>query len=222
MAYTPILNDILEARIVTFDPTAPSQVGVNVIHYKVTNLVGFGVTQLALAQRLDTLAAPLYKALMSSSVQYRGVLVQKIWPLPRVASEQTAANAGFASGAASQVPTQVAGLIKLKTANAGRAFRGRIYLPFLGTGSIGVDGNPTAPYVTALNNLAAAIFTPITGVSGGDQTTMVPGIYHAKGFGTPPIGAHTIDLTTSATGSPLAATQRKRGNYGRTNSTSPV
>jgi hypothetical protein len=222
MAYKPRILDVVELRVVTFDPTAPSQVGINVVHFEVTNVSNLGTNQAQFAIQVDNAIATLYKAAMSSSVNYRGVMVQKIWPLPRVVAESTIVNAGAASGAATQVPTQVAGLISLRTANAGRPFRGRIYMPFLGTGSIGAGGNPTAPYVTAIQNVANALFATFSVVSGGDSTTYTPVIYHAKGYGKPPANLHSVDVITSASASPLAATIRRRGNYGRTNSTSPI
>ncbi len=223
MAYTPVQNDILEARIFTFDPTTPTQLGVNVVRFRVSLVNGTGGTLTAMAASLDGVVAPLYKALLSSTVQYRGIMLQKIWPFPRTFAEFSNGNNGTGSGAATQVPTQVCGLIKAQTAKAGRQFRGRIYIPFLGTGSVGANGNPTAPYVTALQNLAAAVYPSSYGIiAGGNGFTMIPVIFHNKGYGKPPTNLKGTDDVVSVVASPLFATQRRRGNYGRSNPGSPI
>jgi hypothetical protein len=222
MAYQVQTLDVLEARIITFDPTAPSQVGINVMHWQVTSTVGVGVSQQLIAAALDTRIAALYKNLISSSVTYRGVIIQKVWPLPRVVAEFSVASTSGGSTAATQAPTQVAGLVSFRTAKAGRAFRGRMYLPFLGSGSIDAGGNATAPYVTALQAFATALIPALTVTSAGNSNTMTPQIYHPRGYGAPPVNLHSVDTIVSATASPLLATIRRRGNYGRSNSSSPI
>ncbi len=222
MSYNLQTLDVIQARIITFNPTAPAQVGINSIHYQVTNTVGAGATQFQLASALDILAAPLMKAIISSTVQYRGVIVQRVFPRPPVVAESATGNTGTGSGAATQVSPQVAGLISTRTALAGRQFRGRLYAPFLGTGSIGANGSPTAPYVTALQALATAMFTNITCGGVGNTSTVTPVIYHRNGYGDPVLHRDEVTSITGATASTLAATVRRRGNYGRSNPTSPI
>ncbi len=222
MAYNLQTLDVVEARIITFNPTAPAQVGINTIHYQVTTTVGAGCTQFQMASALDTIAAPLMKLLLSSTVQYRGVTVQKVFPLPRVVAESATGFTGTGSGAATQVSPQVAGLISVRTGLAGRQFRGRLYAPFLGTGSIGANGSPTAPYVTALQNFANAMFANFTAGGVGNTATMTPVIYHPRGYGDPPLHKNEVTAVTNVTASTLAATIRRRGNFGRSNPTSPI
>ncbi len=223
MPYTPVVNDILEARFITFNPTLPAQIGVNVVHYRVSIVTGTGQTLTQMAASLDAVVAPLYKNVISSTCSYRGMQLQRAFPKPRTFQEFSNASAGTGSGAATQTPTQVTGVIKVTTAKAGRPFRGRIYVGFLGTGSIAGTGNPTAAYVTALQALGNAIFPSSYGVlSGGNGFTMVPCVFHAKGYGKPPANIATVDDITAVVASSLAGTQRRRGNYGRSNPSSPI
>jgi hypothetical protein len=222
MAYTPQPNDILEVRFVTFDPTPPTQVGINVMHWLVSTLTGVGVTQGDIAADLDAAAAPLYKLLLANPTSYRGVMVQKIWPAPRQLAEVSIGNAGVGTAGALQAPTQVAGVLKFTTAKAGRAFRGRIFVPFLSTSSLTAGGNQAAGYFTDLNNLGTMLTTPRLVTVGGNATPISPVVWHAKNFGKPPAGIHTYDPILLATPSTLLGTQRRRGNYGRVNASSPI
>lgn len=222
MAYNPILNDVLEARIYTFDPAGPPQVGVNVVHYRVTGVALLGQTQAQVAAGLDAAIAALYKAVLSNQVMYRGVTIQKVWPRPVVAQEGANGNAGAGTGGVGTLPSQVAPLIKNVTAKAGRAFRGRLYTCFPPQPFSDVNGNLTNAGFAALGALGGAIFAQRTIGGGGNTITIAPTIWHRKGYGTPPVAIGADDLMTGSFASPLFATQRKRGNYGRTNPSSPI
>lgn len=223
MAYTPALNDVLSVRIITFDPTSPTQVGINNVFFQVTGTTGGGATQSEIASRVDGLNAANMKAMLPTVCLYRGIMVQKVFPLPRQLAEFAIGSAGAGTSGGDQMPTQVAGLIKLFTDKAGRAFRGRIYTPFVPSNFVGVTGNSTAGMLTALNNLATSLITTIVTTGGfGGTVTMKPVIFHRRGYGKPPVNINGVDFITSALGSPLLATQRRRGNYGRINASSPI
>lgn len=221
MAYTPVLNDILELRVVTFDPSPPTQLGINVVHLRVNQVLAGGVQLSDIVAAYDAAIAPVYKIALSLSCSYRGCAIQKIWPLPRTVRETSVANAGPGLAGADQVPTQVAGLIKVPTNNAGRPFRGRAYISFLATTSITAQGNATAGYILALNNLADQLFKTIAVSVGAATTRQNPVIWHPRGYGNPPANAKTSTDITAAFASPLLATQRRRGNYGRINASTP-
>jgi hypothetical protein len=221
MAYRPALNDVLESRFVTFDPSPPPQVGINTLRWLVTSIVAGGVTQQQIAAFLDGIAAADYKARMPPATSYRGVSVQKINPLPRVLAEMSIANAGIGTAAAGQTPTQVAALVKLATARAGKAFRGRLYMPFLPSAAILANGNLDPVFTVALALSMSLLIIPQSIVVGGATTNITPVIFHAKGYGTPPVGVRTTDVITGSSASPLLATIRRRGNYGRPQAAAP-
>src|SRR5437879_6243831 len=80
MSYVLALNDIVQVTIVCGDA---AQVSEEIVNYKVTVTVGPGITDQQAATALDATYAPLMKALINNNATYRGVGVQKNFPLPR-------------------------------------------------------------------------------------------------------------------------------------------
>lgn len=185
------------------------QVGLNVRNYRVTNIVGISVTDQAAAIVLDTLFNPLYKAVLSAGASWRGVSVQKIWPTPRLVAAIMIGNAGPGSVAGDMLPSQVSGLISLRTAESGRNARGRNYVPFPSESSSDVNGLPTTAYQTNLQLIADNMHETITVGMGADSADIVPVVSN-----TPPTLPKDI---TEALARKEWGTQRKRGSFGRKN-----
>lgn len=126
-------------------------------------------------------------------------------PLPGVATSTT-------TGGAAGDPTSasLSGIIKEQTNFSGRAYRGRMFVPFPSTAHVSAAGYPTAAYTTALTTLATALvgFTGATGAGGG-SFTVTPVVFHRKTT----TGSSWVGLAPSV----LFGTQHRRGNYGKLN-----
>lgn len=206
MPYTPGVGDILRLRIVTY---TSSQIGVNTAHFKVTAVAGAAQTDAAIAAAFDTALAPRYTAVLSVGARYRGVSIQKIFPLPPKVPQAVVTNDGPGLVAGDMMAGQIAGLIWAKTANAGPTEKGRMYLPFVGEASNAATGVPTAGYVTDITDIADEVYTPVTVGAGGDTITLDPVVWHR---GT--LTATGIDSYGART---IWGTQRRRGSYGQMN-----
>lgn len=203
------VNDILLCKVVCQD-AALVQVAINTLHYQVTSVAGGApnATDALFNTALDNALQAAYKAWMNNNVQYRGVITQKIRPTI-LAPVFTTANAGPGVGGANSTPDQVSGLITLRTAFAGRKFRGRIYPPFPPTAFVSATGGMTAGGVTAIGNIASSIPTAIATVNGAVTTITTLIVYHRATF--------TGDPVQTKAGVTGWATQRRRGMEGRTN-----
>jgi hypothetical protein len=202
--------------------SAEQQASVNTWYYLVTAVGSTPATDQDAANQLDTFLAPLMKALLSTTAEYRGIQVQILNSVPPFAaflqSASANSNAGPGTVAGGALPTQTAGLLSFQTNLAGRAFRGRFYIPFPGVNDSGAGGSPTAAYGVKQANLLAVIDSTAVIVSGGSSATLTRVLLHKKNKagGTP-----APTPVTAASFSANWATQRKRGNFGRRN-TSPV
>lgn len=186
------------------------QIGLNVRHYESVASTGGGISSLGLlANALATRFGGLYAVLMSSSAEFRGVICQRIRPLPP--TMPIISNIATVVGAvgADPLPRQVSGLISLRTNFAGRAFRGRAYIPFPAETDSGGDATPTPVYLSALTALAAAMLEPVGITDGGSTESFLPVVYHRAD--------RTTSYITSAIVHDNWATQRRRGSFGRPN-----
>lgn len=201
------VNDIYAVRVFC---SLGDQVSVNVLTYRVENLVLLGPTDTEIATTFDQAWGPLYKAVMSSQATYRGLQVQKIRPLPIHVATQSTAAAGVGLNAGDALPRQTSGILTKRTQFAGRAKRGRVYVPFAYEGANDATGNPIAAYVTGLTNLAneLRIIKPIVG-AGGNNCEMRPVLFHRV--------PGTTDNISNIVSQAKWATQRRRGSYGRPN-----
>jgi hypothetical protein len=230
MAYNPIVGDLVECRIVCTASAPVPQVSENVVHYSVQSVTGGGATQAQIALTIDALVNGSYKAIMSNQAVYRGVSIQRCQPLPRVAFEFSIANAGGGFSAFPLLPCQSAAIGKWTTALAGRPFRGRLYFPFASTNELGASGAPSATMTGNVALIMAALLGPITSGSSGNQTVLLPVIWHRRGYGgqpnakpvpIPPTHVGGIDLILTGAAEGAWATQRRRGMFGRPNAISP-
>lgn len=205
MAWNLQLNDVWEAKFIC---VLGDQVSQNVLHYRITALAGTP-TDVMLAAALDTNFNLLYKALMSVQAQYRGVIVQRVNPLPRTYAAFTIANAGVGALAGDPLPKQTCGVLTKRTVFAGAKFRGRLYIPFPSEGvSDAPSGRPSAGYLGSAALLGVGVQTPIPVGGGGNTCTAIPCIHHG--------GGATSDITTCDP-RPYWATQRRRSDFGSQN-----
>ncbi len=198
----PVLNDIIQVKFSTwFD----GQLGLNICNYKVTTLPGVGPTTLTIANAISASYAAIILPPMTTGAVYLGCSVRDLTPVPLPAADTSNVGAGPGTAGINPLPTQVCGLIKLTTAVAGRKGRGRKYIAFPDAANDSVPPRPDVGYQGFLANLAAFFSSAYTvGVM-----TMTPIIYHRL--------SKTGDLVVGAVVRDTWATQRRRGDLGRTN-----
>lgn len=121
------------------------------------------------------------------------------------------------TGGTSAMATQVSGLIRTVTEKGGRAYRGRMFVPFPTTAFQDTNLTPTTVYVGLLNDIVSDVISPIAIAIGPNSYQLSPTLYHRKaGKGGVP-AAGSDDLIVSAAGQKIWATMRKRGDLGRLN-----
>lgn len=160
------INDIYSVKqfVEGFIGTIAPQLAINIFHYRVTFLQGTSPTDSEIAIAMEAFWAPKYKTLINASCTYRGVQVQRVFPTPLLAAVDSKLLQGFGTRVGTTVdilPGVVCGIVTKKTAGAGRAFRGRVYLPF----PMEIDnegGSPSAGYETILDVVATNLAVPIT------------------------------------------------------------
>jgi hypothetical protein len=186
------------------------QASANTVFYRVVSVGAPNSNDQDFASEMDTLLAPLVKPLINNNATYRGVQGQIVWPLPVIGDVTSVAGSGVGTGGATAAPRQVSGLISWYTQLAGRAQRGRLFVPFPSTAFItGTVGDPTAGYITALNALRVGLTGKTTLTTGGRTATIAMIIYHRK--------THNSDDVFSSFARSTWATQRRRGDRGRAN-----
>ncbi len=190
------------------------QAAVNTWYYRVVSVGAPAATDADLAQSFETNIASSYKAIISARATFRGVLAQIILPQPPSIPQVSNALAGVGTDGPDALPKQVSALTSWKTALAGQAYRGRTYWPFASTNAnTSNDGLPTSAYLTKVTTLSNFVLNYTAVSVGGRTATVKMVLYHRALLGSTDIIAGTIRTEW--------ATQRKRGGFGRLN-TSPV
>lgn len=216
----PALNNVYQVRIYCYD-TPPTQVSINTVYLKITNAAGVGtMSEQSMCNQLDVLWAARYKPCLANGATYFGLTVQRVdIPTPLPISLFSKGNTGAGTGGAGTLPNQVAGLISLKTQNAGRHYRGRIYTPFLPVSASDANGLMTAAYVAILQADIASSLQSIEGIVSGANT--VSGLYQVrtriKVVGPPVSFITSYNPVLVGQAIQRFATQRRRGQYGRNN-----
>jgi len=194
-----------------------NQAAVNTRYFVPTLSSGSAQTEQALATALDAIFAPAYKPAMHSLAQYIGSDLQNIETGPPY-PVQLAATALTGNGTATgnPLPQQISGIYTIVTSFTGRGFRGRAYIPFPAANHA---TNATPPLMTSgYQTLLAGIADVCSGVTavtfGGSTYELFWVIRHAPTVISP--GLTTTDITGFKVGVNWA-TQRRRGDFGRTN-----
>lgn len=192
-----------------------NQAGLMVASYFVFNTPGS--IPIADQDGLDIISdgmAAVLKPLMTGGAEYLGVVMYRPDIIPLPAALYSTQGAGVGTAGTVPMATQVTGLITLRTALAGRANRGRKYVPFPDAAdSVGsINPIPSTSYKTRLDALADK-FGP-----GADfEDPANPGTFvNLSGIIVAANGTIRGDVTSTVQRR-LWATQRRRGAYGKSN-----
>lgn len=199
--------DVVQTRIITI---FQQQISVNVLTYVCTAIAGTSETYGNGAIRFDVLIQASYKALLNNQAVYRGIGVRKIFPTPISIEYSTVVNAGVGNAGASAMPKQDTGLLRKNTDRPNRKGRGRLYVAFPSISDNSSTSQPIAGYVTRLNALGTILSTNVLVGTAPNTATLKPVLWDRKLF-------QSTDIA-SMTGQVYWATQRRRGDYGKANS----
>lgn len=201
-------NDVWEVR---FYCTFGVQTAIPRLHYLISNVAGTP-TDIMLADLMDVQFSTEIKGAMVSQASYRGVGVQRMYPLPKTNSVFNIDGQGPGASATTPLPKQISGLIAKKTAFATKNLRGRFYMPFPAEGHSDPDeARPNVGYMAALGALADKMELTLQDTIGPDTYDAFPIIYNGTGA-----RINGSDITYCLT-RPYWATQRRRGDFGAAN-----
>jgi len=198
-------DDFIECK---FYCSKGQQLGINVVHYRVNASTGSGCTDQEVATAFDVSFANPYATCISADSFYEGTAVKKISGAPFV---PVYAHSNVTAGllASAVLPTQVSGIVTKLSAFAGRANRGRFYVPFPATQELDTDETPKAAYVTLIQALADTVITDHTIIGAGGTCQLSPQIVN-RGL------THNVKVVANLARKRWA-TQRRRGDFGRPN-----
>jgi hypothetical protein len=200
------LNDMIRVRVYT---QLNDQIAINVLNYRIIAFSGTGPTEVQVADAFATGLSLRFRSVISNDASVLYVGINKELPLPRGEAFYSTIDAGVGAVLSPALPKQTCGIITLKTALAGRRYRGRVFTPFPGEDDNETDGIPSAAFVTRLAILGGNININYTAGIAGNQATLTPVVYSAK------FGLQTPVATIVAR--QKWGTQRRRGSYGRPN-----
>lgn len=200
------------------------QAAVNSIWMQVVATGGLSIFDTEVATVWDNDVGALYKDAICDKATYLGSEVQILRPIPGLAipkrwynSVKVSINTGVGTFGSQSLPRQCSGLMSFKAGLSGPAFRGRNYIPFPSSTAITNEGEPTAPYVTVLDAIRAAIGAYIDGnvIVGVDgNATLVWGIHHRVAREEPEADLSVVKQSVIKL---AIATQRRRGSLGKAN-----
>lgn len=201
------------------------QVGLTIFRYYVSN-VGTGavldqdVCTWFTSYATGPMVPAIFKAGLCVNVDYLGLSVQITGPNRRPLV-WTVAGIGNGSIVASVLPTQTSGLISKYTNTATRHGRGRNYWPFPCDADkvAGASDSPTPAYVTYLQGICNVMYPlpwpMVIEAAPGNSIEVTGMVYNPRVSATLPNFYPIVKTVPRA----KWATQRRRGDYGRLNST---
>lgn len=210
MATVLAVGNILKMAAWTVDG---AQASVMTFYYNVVAVGGVPATDQDAADVWASNCGVSLRAMINGNANYNGVVVQRVFPLPLTVDVFSTTNAGAGTAGSPALPKQVSGLVSWYTALAGRSKRGRTYIPFPSATDDTGDGVTTAGYVTRLGTFSTAVNTSTAVSVGGRTATLSQVLFHR--------GTNLFDVITAKLPRGQWATQRRRGAYGRPNS-SPI
>ena len=203
----PAIGDVLTVDNLN---SMGNQLGVFTRKFKVVAITGQGLTLGEIAVGFEGTYAPLTTALMSAAALHRGHRTAIIWPPVHItASAYSNDNGGAGLVAGDTMAKQVSGLVSHYDGLGGPRHRGRCFIPFPSETDNDPNGLPIAGYVTRLAALSADWNTVKVYGAAGNTISLQPVLFHKADQTTT-----NIILNTSRG---RWATQRRRGDYGRTN-----
>jgi len=194
------VGDVVEGKIYC---AAPGDIGINVRHYKVTNVTGV-VRPQDIVDLYFGYFDTAYANVMPTNCEVNSASLQKIFPLPKEDAAASTVAATPGTIADDLLPRQTCGIITLRTGLAGRKFRGRVYIPFPPENANDGAGQPTPAYLTLLDAIATLHDDIITFAVGLTTISLVPVVFHRL--------TGTYDQIFTAVTRPRWATQRRRNN----------
>jgi len=207
MAYPTLgVDDKLRVRMVTLQR---NQLGINVLHFRVFSNTSQTITDVSAAERISFLTHNLIKNMTGPDCIFRGIGVSVIKPDPHP-EVVWVADSGPGNAAGEPLPSAVSGIITKRSLLAGRANRGRIYVPFPTEEANGADGHPTGAYVVKMTAYALAVLDTVTITDIGGVCELFPIIPHG-----PTVATH-VDVDSFVVRS-LWGTLHRRGDYGKLN-----
>lgn len=151
----------------------------NIWYFVASGTTGVGtITYDDLATTWKTLAEAVYPGVMSPSGTLIGASVNRAFPAPPTPSINAGDSdlPGLITG--DVMSRQTCGAVTKRTELAGKAYRGRAYIPFPSEASNDADGNPTNGYRTAVATLCGSFCAAQTITVGTATIILYPIIYH--------------------------------------------
>jgi hypothetical protein len=195
------------------------QAAVNTVHYFVSAVGTTPATDDDAALALHDIIHLSYPPLMSSLTSYRGVQMQILSPIPPF---QALFVEGFfgddilGTSGETSLPSQTCGLVEYQTGAARQRGRGRSYLAFPATANDDGTGKPSAGGRAAMLAIASDLSAGLSVSRDGRTATLVRVLKHGKDKD----HVQIFPYWTAVTGHSVSvfwATQKKRGNWGRSN-----
>lgn len=185
------------------------QLGINVFHYRVSNVPAPNV--FTLGHLMDWISNvgidTQLTAMISSSARFEGFGAQVIFPVKSIAYFDNT-GAGPGARAFDALPRQAAGFFRKRADVPGRRKSGRVYIPFPCEDDNLPDGTPSGDYRGLVTGLAIKMVSqPVVTLAGQDYRA-VPIIYHrAAPVNSPTWSNYFVPAKW--------ASQRRRGSFGR-------
>lgn len=202
-------GDVIRIRVGCYQD---NQAAYNIRYGSVSNVAGQGINLDALATAIDALVAPLYKLVLSTNAEYIGVgaAIRAVAAADNSVEFADTSNRGAGQVAGDPLPKMVCGIVTINSLQAGRAGRGRMYIPFAGETDNLATNKPQQSYQDGIANIGSEFIGTKTYGTAPDT------IDFKWAVSSPTRGTVGPDATTR-TARGKWATQRRRGDYGAAN-----
>lgn len=199
------VGDVFRLVVVT---RCRNQNGLMVFYAKVTAKTGADTQVLDVANVVSDGISQIIKGAMSELAFFQGVQASRIFP---VATDTQLGETGAGEGtvAGDCISTQTSGLVKMTTGLAGRANRGRKYVPFPGETDNTVQAKPSDGYLNKLTLLGAFLLDPLVVNNVAEDGTVT------VEFGLKKTGGSNVLKFTGFNARREWATQRRRSQINR-------
>ena len=186
------------------------QVALPAVHWAGGIVSGSGGDVADLLIAINGACIPQFLTLLNSNVTFKGMLGQRVFPLPVTAREVSVVAEGPGTGGSNSAPQQSAPLLTFETPLAGPAHRGRMFIPFMPGNEINSGtGHLVSLFQGAVQNFGNSLVSLASTGGGTNATAVNLCIYHRE--------SGTFDIVSAAVAQSKVGTQRKRGNYGKAN-----
>lgn len=207
--YTPVVDDWLRLTIYCQEG---DQVANNVFYFQLIGITGGGLDLKTISSLFGGRVKGAYAALMNNEARYYGCKAEVPFKVPVPQWQTTSAPQNGTAGE-TPLPRQTAGIITWYTEVIGKSKRGRTYIPFPAAEDQDTPNDrPTPGYVANLNGLADLLTIDVELNDGAGNSAVL-----ALGIRSQLLG--TFEDVESYVSRYKWATQRRRGDYGQSNST---